>query len=148
VHTINDLRKLLGLSTANQVRNRIEAIKDVLDLHLRRGPNNQILVSDGGLALLRQLQELYDSGLTLTEASAVIQSSSYNKANIASPVSSSFVQKKTNADQRDELIAALKEEIAFLRQRVAFLESHRPTPHDPLELGSWWESLREDVDGA
>ena len=148
MHTISDLRKLLGLSTANQVRNRIEAIKDVLALHLRRGPNNQILVSDGGLELLRQLQELYDSGLTLTEASGVIQSSAYNKEHASMSVSSSFTQKKTNVEERDELISALKEEIAFLRQRVAFLESQQQTNKDVAAPRSWWESLREEADGA
>lgn len=148
MHTISDLRKLLGLSTANQVRNRIEAIKDVLVLHLRRGPNNQILVSDGGLELLRQLQELYDSGLTLTEASAIIQSSAYKNGRASDSVLCGFAQKKTNVEERDELIAALKEEIAFLRQRVAFLESQQQPKKDVAAPRSWWESLREEADGA
>jgi len=148
MHTISDLRKLLGLSTANQVRNRIEAIKDVLALHLRRGPNNQILVSDGGVELLRQLQELYDSGLTLAEASGVIESKSYNKEHRTNAVLPGFAQKKTNAEERDQLICALQEEIAFLRQRVAFLESQQQTNKDVAAPRSWWESLREEVDGA
>ena len=67
MYTINDLRRKLGLSTINQVRNRIDAIKDLLIDHLRRGPNNQILLTDAGLALLRRLQDLYDSGLTISE---------------------------------------------------------------------------------
>jgi len=148
MHTISDLRKLLGLSTANQVRNRIEAIKDVLAYHLRRGPNNQILVSDGGLELLRQLQELYDSGLTLTEASAIIQSSAHKSEYTMPSVSSGFTQKKTNMEEQNELIAALKEEIAFLRQRVAFLESQQQTKQEVAAPRSWWESLREEADGA
>ena len=73
MNTISDLRKALGLATDNQVRNRIEAIKDLLYSHLRRGPNNQILVADSGLTLLRQLQDLHDSGLTMTEASSVMR---------------------------------------------------------------------------
>ena len=75
MYTINDLRKLLGLSTANQVRNRIEAVKDLIAAELRRGPNNQILVTDAGLSVLRRLQELYDSGLTITQASDVLRAS-------------------------------------------------------------------------
>ena len=57
MHTISSLRKTLGLATTNQVRNRIDSIRDVLAPHLRRGPNNQLLVADEGVALLRQLQE-------------------------------------------------------------------------------------------
>ena len=46
MHTISSLRKTLGLATTNQVRNRIDSIRDVLAPHLRRGPNNQLLISD------------------------------------------------------------------------------------------------------
>jgi hypothetical protein len=147
MHTISDLRKALGLSTANQVRNRIEAIKDVLTPHLRRGPNNQILISDAGVELLRRLQDLYDSGLTLTEASEVLISSAFNNEYRSRTVSSSLAQKPVNAEKRDELVATLKEEIAFLRQRVAFLEAQqRREPASPPR--AWWESLKEEVDGA
>jgi hypothetical protein len=79
MNTISDLRKALGLSTTNQVRNRIEAIKDILSEYLRRGPNNQILITDDGVALLRRLQDLYDSGLTITEASDVLHSNAAKK---------------------------------------------------------------------
>lgn len=147
MHTISDLRKALGLSTANQVRNRIEAIKDVLTPHLRRGPNNQILISDAGVELLRRFQDLYDSGLTLTEASEVMLSSVLNKEHRSIMFSSGLAQKPVNAEQRDELIAALKEEIVFLRQRVAFLEAEqRKEPAAPPR--AWWESLKEEADGA
>ncbi len=147
MYTISDLRKALGLSTANQVRNRVEAIKDVLTPHLRRGPNNQILISDAGVVLLRRLQDLYDSGLTLTEASEVLLSNALNKGHRSGIVSSGLAQKPVNAERRDELIATLKEEIAFLRQRVEFLEAqHRKEPAAPPRV--WWESLKEEVDGA
>ena len=147
MQTISDLRRALGLNTLNQARNRIEAIKDLLGQHLRRGPNNQILVSEGGVDLLRQLQDLYDSGLTLTEASEVLRSNIVNKGLLKKTVSSGFVQKQVIADDNSKLVAALKEEIAFLRQRVAFLEEQlKKEPAAPSR--PWWESLREQVDGA
>jgi len=147
MHTISDLRKALGLSTTNQVRNRIEAIKDVLTPHLRRGPNNQILISDAGVALLRRLQDLYDSGLTLAEASEVLLSSTLDKESRATMVSSSLAQKQVRAEQRNELVATLKDEITFLRQRVAFLEAQqRKQLASPPR--AWWESLMEEGDGA
>ena len=147
MHTINDLRKALGLSTANQVRNRIEAIKDVLSPHLRRGPNNQILISDIGVDLLRQFQDLYDSGLTLTVASEVLRTNIIKKELSDKKVSSGFVQKSVIADDRDQLVATLKEEIAFLRQRVAFLEAQQQK-ESAAPPRAWWESLKEEVDGA
>jgi len=145
MHTINDLRKLLGLTTTNQVRNRIEAIKDVLSDHLRRGPNNQILITEGGVELLRRLQNLYDSGLTITEASEVIKSSSLIDSSLEHKAPSGFVQKQVNAEERGELIAALKEEIAFLRERVAFLEQRKEQRQEADKKREWWEELREEV---
>ena len=148
MHTISDLRKALGLSTTNQVRNRIEAIKDVLTSHLRRGPNNQILVSDGGVELLRQLQELYDSGLTITQASDVIRSSAFFIEAKEDSVSSGFIPKRSNVKERDALVAALREEICFLRERVAFLEAQQQQKEHAAPQRAWWETLKEDVDGA
>jgi len=144
--TISDLRKILGLQTANQVRNRIEAIKDVLSDHLRRGPNNQILVSEAGTRLLRQLQDLHDSGLTIKEASDVLRSNSVFVGAKEFPVSSALPQKRADQRQRDELITALKAEIAFLRERVAYLESRAFEKTEPSETSQWWEGLREDAD--
>jgi hypothetical protein len=144
--TISDLRKILGLQTANQVRNRIEAIKDVLSDHLRRGPNNQILVSEAGTRLLRQLQDLHDSGLTIKEASDVLRSNSLFIGTKDLPVSSALSQKKADQRQREELISALKAEIAFLRERVAYLESRAFEKTESSEPSQWWEGLREDAD--
>jgi len=146
MHTIPNLRKALGLTTANQVRNRIEAIKDLLAGDLRRGPNNQILVSDGGLELLRRLQELYDSGLTLTEASEVLRASSVDSMSLENRVSPGSVQNRILPDERDGVIAALREEIAYLRERVAYLESCLAERRSAGGSSGWWESLKGDLD--
>jgi len=147
MHSINSLRRTLGLTSANQVRNRIEAIKDLLIAHIRRGPNNQILLTDAGAELLRRLQELHDSGLTMTEASDILRSSIYKKEPTEESVSRRSSRNATKQDQTDPAVAALREELAFLRQRVAYLEQRllsevesgrEPTP--------WWSSLREEID--
>ncbi len=145
MNTISDLRKALGLSTTNQVRNRIEAIKDILSEYLRRGPNNQILITDDGVALLRRLQDLYDSGLTMTEASDVLRSNATKKPVNNNTVPAGFVSNRMNVGSDSALIAALKEEIAFLRERVAFLEEERRGKGDRTRLPAWWEGLREDL---
>jgi len=144
--TISDLRKILGLQTANQVRNRIEAIKDVISDYLRRGPNNQILVNEAGTRLLRQLQDLHDSGLTIKEASDVVRSNSVFIGTKDFPLSSTLSQKRVDQGHRDELITALKAEIAFLRERVAYLEGRAFEKTESSETSQWWEGLREDAD--
>ncbi len=145
MNTISDLRKALGLSTTNQVRNRIEAIKDILSEYLRRGPNNQILITDDGVALLRRLQDLYDSGLTMTEASEVLRSNTNKKSSISDAVPTGFVSNRINVGGDSALIAALKEEIAFLRERVSFLEEERRGKSDRTRPPAWWEGLRGDL---
>jgi len=150
MHTISSLRKTLDLATTHQVRNRIDAIKDVLATHLRRGPNNQILVTDEGAALLRRFQELYDSGLTMTEASEVMRVKTYAQPSTDARVSPSFVSHDTKPHESESVANALREEIAFLRERVAYLEAQLRSGSSPTrsDRTTWWERLREDVDAA
>ncbi len=147
MHSINSLRQSLGLTSANQVRNRIEAIKDLLLPHTRRGPNNQILLADDGADLLRRLQELHDSGLTMTEASEVLRAKVYNQNHSTTSVSPRFVPRDAKPDQTALLIASLREELAFLRQHVATLEQRLQAQADtPHEAAPWWRFLREEID--
>ena len=150
MHTISSLRKTLDLATTHQVRNRIGAIKDVLADHLRRGPNNQILITDEGATLLRQLQELYDSGLTMTEASAVLRAKTSTQAIPRAVALSGFVSRDTKPSETSPAANGLRQEIEFLRERVAYLETRlqSPAPAMQREHPTWWERLREDVDAA
>ena len=150
MHTISSLRKTLDLATTHQVRNRIGAIKDVLADHLRRGPNNQILITDEGATLLRQLQELYDSGLTMTEASAVLRAKTSTQAIPRAVALSGFVSRDTKPSETSPAANGLRQEIEFLRERVAYLETRlqSPAPAMQREHLTWWERLREDVDAA
>ncbi|UCF09348.1 MAG: hypothetical protein JSW65_04610 [Candidatus Bipolaricaulota bacterium] len=147
--TISDLRQQLGLSTSHQVRNRIEAIRDALTPHLRRGPNNQLLVEPPGVEMLKRLQELHDSGLTLSEASAMIRSRAYGESTALTTVSPTTwrnrpVQRSSSAP---EFVELLRDEIRFLRQRLAALEDVRSRPSEEVAL-RWWEALQEEMDGA
>jgi len=147
MHSINSLRQSLGLTSANQVRNRIDAIKDLLIAHTRRGPNNQILLTDAGAELLRRLQELYDSGLTMTEASEILRANIYKKEVIVNPVSRRIAGNDTKPDQTAVAVAALREELASLRQRVADLEQRlRSEAEAGHERSPWWTFLREEID--
>jgi len=144
MHTIADLRKSLGLATTNQVRNRIDAVKDLLTDHLRRGPNNQILLTDGGVAVLRRLQDLYDSGLTISEASDVLRSTPVGKVNTPSTVLSGIVQNEAKETLDRAAITRLEQELSALQARVAALEARQPlTEEAPTR---WWDSLREEVE--
>ncbi len=152
MHTITSLRKALDLSTTNQVRNRIDAVKDVLADHLRRGPNNQILLTDEGLGTLRRLQELYDSGLTMAEASEVIRTTADRKGIRNTEESDRYASNPTIPSPPGVLIDALRDEIAFLRKRVSFLEeelrARARREGETSEGSAWWERLRGEVDAS
>jgi len=146
MYTISDLRKLLGLETANQVRNRISAIRGILTSSLRHGPNNQILLTKAGLDLLRQLQDLYDTGLTLREASDVIQHTLAANGVTVSQDSRAFTQNQVNREQQNQVVAILRDEIAFLRKRVALLEERNVVVNRSEHPHLWWEEIKHETD--
>jgi len=146
MYTISDLRKLLGLETANQVRNRISAIRGILTSSLRHGPNNQILLTKAGLDLLRQLQDLYDTGLTLREASDVIQHTLAANGVTAPQDSRAFTQNQVNREQQNQVVAILRDEIAFLRKRVALLEERNVVVARSEHPHLWWEEIKHETD--
>ena len=150
MHSINELRTLLGLSSTNQVRNRIEAIKELLLDHIRRGPNNQILLTEEGVGLLRMLKELHEGGLTLTEASYVLKYDVDKKHVTSVQVSPSIAQNRKNPEQASSPdLTALRKEIALLRERVACLEQRFHLEQaSSLSDPPWWSTLWEDVDVA
>jgi len=148
MNTIGDLRKALDLATDNQVRNRIDAIKDLLYSHLRRGPNNQILIADSGLTLLRQLQDLYDSGLTMTEASSVMRTNAAMKDVKDRASLSGLTVNQDKPSESEHVIALLREEIAFLRSRVAYLEEQQTKPRAQQLSQTWWERMRGEISGT
>ncbi len=146
MYTISDLRKLLGLETANQVRNRISAIRGILTSSLRHGPNNQILLTKEGLALLRQLQDLYDTGLTLREASDVLQHTLTANGVIAPQNSYGSTQNPVNREQQNQVVAILRDEIGFLRKRVALLQERNVVVDRSEHPHLWWEEIKHETD--
>lgn len=144
MHTVPELVALLGLSTENQVRNRIEAVRDILLGLLRRGPNNQLLVTDDGLRLLRDLQTLCETGHTLAEASNIIRYRQHKDEEIAVGVSSTIAQNRAIPDQASDLawrtlVEHLASEVRELTGRVAALEAAAHRKHPPT---GWWERWR------
>lgn len=122
MYSVGDLVRILGLRTETQVRNRIEAVRDILEPHLSRGPNNRILVDERGLEVLRALQALCESGKTVKEAAKTLREN--------------FVPERESraAEPPDtRLLRRLEEEIRFLRRLIlAGRREERP----------WWERWR------
>ncbi|MCK5827880.1 hypothetical protein KAH43_05075 [Candidatus Bipolaricaulota bacterium] len=151
MHTISMLRRALGLSSDNQVRNRMERIKDLLAEHIRRGPNNQIFLTEPGLELMKQFQELYDTGLTLAEASTVVRTTSYRYDPSPVPVSSRSVSNELKPSRpTSDMTSDLLEEMVLIRSQLTALQAQLPSsinnPAAPAGAQPWWTYLREDID--
>ena len=120
MYTVPELVRILGLSTENQVRNRIEAIRDLLAADIRRGANNQLLITERGLDTLKALQELCETGHTLKEASNILRYSFDQEAKSGIPAVG-----KSGPDPDEgwrELVVHLAEQVRALEQRLAALE--------------------------
>lgn len=123
MYSVGELVRILGLRTETQVRNRIEAIRDLMEPHLQRGPNNRILVDERGLELLRALQALCESGKTLKEAAQTLRTEAGRV----------WDESRPPADAQDRaLVQHLEEEIRFLRELLRGRQAPRP----------WWEEWR------
>lgn len=144
MHTVPELIALLGLSTENQVRNRIEAVRDLLLGSLRRGPNNQLFVTDDGLRLLRDLQALCETGHTLTGAANIVRYRYDKNEQEITGVSSSVAANRAKQDQPDDggwrmLVEHLAAEVRGLAGRVAALESAAQRERPSV---TWWDRWR------
>ncbi len=122
MYTVDQLKRILGLQTTNQVRNRIEAIRDLLEPHMSRGPNNRIILDEAGLGLLQALQSLCDSGKTLKEAAKALREKQLFKT-----------KKSLNEPEQqalEELLERCQEEVRFLRELLRGNAVSQPEP--------WW----------
>ena len=110
-------------------------MRDLLAADIRRGPNNHLLITEHGLAMLRSLQALCETGHTLKEASNILRYEIDRKDESLARPGSETEQKP---DKREEtgweaLVEHLAAQVRALERRVAALEARRAG-----EGGPWW----------
>ncbi len=145
MYTVRELASLLGMTTENQVRNRIEAIRDLLLPYLRRGPNNQLLLTEEGLSLLRDLQALCETGHTLKEAGNILR---FRSELNSEKMHKAQAKTEPNAEKRNEtedegwktLVEHLAAEVRDLAERVRVLEARLQAQ---TRQAAWWETWRD-----
>lgn len=115
--SVRQLKDILGLNTIHQTRNRIKAVEQVIQPYIKRGENNEILVGEEGVTILTKLQDLYESGLLLSEAADVIQSD-YIPEEESRVESESYTTTENRNIPRANLIDYLIEEISFQRDLI------------------------------
>ena len=75
---------------------------------------------------------------------------SYPLRIIIDHVSHGFALDDGKPHETGSVASVLREEIAFLRERVAYLETQLRSGSSPTrsDRPNWWKRLREDVDAA
>lgn len=145
MYTVRELVAILGVATENQVRNRIEAIRDLLLPHLRRGPNNQLLLTEEGLGLLRDLLALCETGRTLKEAANILRFRQEETEPGPGRLSHETRENKEKPGEGEDegwrvLLAHLAHEVRDLSERVRMLEARLQTQGGQK---AWWERWRD-----
>ncbi len=145
MYTVRELVSILGLATENQVRNRIEAIRDLLLPHLRRGPNNQLLLTEEGLRLLRDVQALCETGHTLKEAANILRFRLERNLEMAEMVSEKTGKNQEKQEKGGEegwraFLEHLAAEVRDLAERVRVLEAKL---QGSTRQAAWWERWRD-----
>lgn len=137
--TVKQLKDILGLNTVHQVRNRIESINEVISEHIKRGENNEVLVSDRGVQLLTRLQDLYESGLLLSEAAEIVMSeNSYSGQDDLQP-DLEGIEKNRTTPSESELTEHLRQEVRFFRELLESSLTGREKGESPMpESDGWW----------
>ncbi len=140
--SVRQIKDILGLDTIHQARNRIKAVEEVIQPYMKRGENNEILVGQEGISVLSKLQDLYESGLLLSEAAEVIKSDASPKE--AKEVDKDSYTSKQNLNKPDTtMIDYLMEEISFQRDLIlAMAEGETEQDNRKLnreeEEDKWW----------
>lgn len=150
--TINDLSTALGITT-RQAYTRIAAVSMEFPEIVQTGKNNQKLIGDAGLALLRRLNELERQGFT-TQAAVERLRQEYGNVHqngVNSPGKPS--ENEAHAQENDRLYGEMKERIQYLerendwlRRQLEAKESQLNTifPMLPAAVDrkpSWWARL-------
>jgi hypothetical protein len=139
--SVRQIKDILGLDTIHQARNRIKAVQEVIQPHMKRGENNEILVGQEGISVLSKLQDLYESGLLLSEAAEVIKSD--NNSEKEKEIDKDSYTSTINRNKPDTaMIDYLIEEISFQRDLIlAMAEGENEgvgQKPDQKEEDKWW----------
>lgn len=105
--TIEDVARSLGISVRG-VRLRVDALRGVIDSHLRQGENNRLLFDGEALAILRRLEELRQAeAISIRQAASRIRKELDENGDLGSRQSAVSV---TTTDPLRELVEELRKE--------------------------------------
>jgi hypothetical protein len=150
--TISDLSTTLGITT-RQAYTRIAAVSTQFPEIVQIGKNNQKLIGDQGLALLRRLAEFERQGMT-TQAAVERLKAEYGNINQNSGNGSSKPSGNGgNVDGNDRLYGEMKERIQYLERENIWLRGQLESKESQLNTilpmlpstteskPSWWTWL-------
>ena len=156
MYTVEELARTLGISV-RQVRERLYALSEVdglLSGQVRRGSKGRKEYSPGVLEMLKEMEQLHGNlGKSLREAAEEIAAKIEHdgKKELTGPsgkdvnLAVKVAQLQAKVEGLERLLRAREEELAYLRDRVAFLEGQlalpKPEPAPPRRRWwAWWRN--------
>jgi len=151
MYTVEELAQILGISV-RQVRERLYALSEIdglLSGQVRKGPKGRKEYSPSVLEMLREMEQLHGNlGKSLREAAGEIaEKIKHNgKKELLAPsgkdvnLAVKVAELKAKVEGLERLLRAREEELAYLRDRVAFLEGQLalPKPEPAPARRRWW----------
>lgn len=137
--TLAELKATLGLETIPQVRHRIELLREILKPFIRRGENNEIIIEPSGTEILRRLEDLRKTGLTLEQAAKRIKDENNLEKRDGRP-QEALDETEVNylkllLQEKDKQIQILLEEVQWLR---SLLQNRLPPSQEEAKAKRWW----------
>ena len=161
MYTVEELAQILGISV-RQVRERLYALSEIdglLSGQVRKGPKGRKEYSPSVLEMLREMEQLHGNlGKSLREAAGEIaEKIKHNgKKELLAPsgkdvnLAVKVAELKAKVEGLERLLRAREEELAYLRDRVAFLEGQlaHPKPEPAPARRRWWAWWQRSATGA
>lgn len=140
-----DLKTLSGLLNLSekQIRQRLTALRPLLNGHVTVGRYGKILATDQALALLRRLSELEATGLTIQAAVERMASEVAPSHPHSDPVASPVRQASTDlVAELQAYIKHLEDENLWLRRQIEELQARIPALPPAAPRLSRWQALK------
>ena len=150
MYTVEELARTLGISV-RQVRERIYALSEVdglLSGQVRKGPKGRKEYSPGVLEMLKEMEQLHGNlGKSLRKAAEEIAGKIKHDGKDEPPEPSGkdvnlavkVAELQAKVEGLERLLRAREDELAYLRDRVAFLEGQLALPKpEPAPRRPWW----------
>ena len=113
MYTVNALSSRFGLSTSS-VRERLSSLNGLVDPYTKRGRNNAIMLTDGGMAIFDRMIQLERDGNTTITAIEIIKNERLNNEKTLPQPNGNHNLSENSWELVEELRARVDEQVKMI----------------------------------